>query len=83
MELLKKGKAWVVWGFADGSKRTIWTTLSADVMAAEGIAVKKGYVYDFAHHCYELMRDDVQDVEVFTEKPKFEKEVLQFASRFI
>ena len=83
MELLKKGKAWVVWSFSDGSKRTILTTLSVDVMAAEGVVIKEGYVYDFEHHCYELMRDDVQSVEVFAERPKFKKEVLQFASRFI
>ena len=83
MELLKNGKAWLVWSFADGSKRTLLTTLSPAVMAAEGVPVKNGYVYDFAHHCYELMRNDVVNVEVFAEKPEFEEEVLKFAGKFI
>lgn len=83
MELLRNGKAWIVWSFADGSKRTFLTTLSPAVMAEERVPLKDGFLYDLEHHCYEEMRDDVTEVEIFSEKPQYEEEVLKFASRFI
>lgn len=83
MELLINGKAWVVWSFSDGSKRTLFTTLSPAIMAEEGVSLKRGFLYDFRTHCYEKMRDDVVEVEIFENKPEFKEEVLQFASRFI
>lgn len=83
MDLLMNGKAWVVWSFADGSKRTFLTTLSSAVMAEEGVKLREGYLYDLEHHCYEEMRSDVVDVSIYEEKPEFDEEVLKFASRFI
>lgn len=81
--MLEKGSAWVVWTFPDGSRKSIHTTLDADILKEAGVTAEEGYLYDLDHREYVPFREDVVNVEISEEKPESRKEVLKFASRFI
>lgn len=83
MERLLHGKAWVVFNFKDGTKETVYTSLSNDVLRSDGAAPREGYLWDFNKKRYAPFRHDAVSVDIFPEAPKFDREVLRFASRFI
>lgn len=83
MDRLKNGTAWVVFNFKDGSKRTVFTTLSQDILLDKGITMKKGFLYDLEHNSYVRLRNDAESIDIFEEKPEYDVEVLRFASKYI
>lgn len=83
MDLLCKDKAWVVFNFKDGTKVTIFTSISEKILRAEGVEPRKDYLWDFNRGIYIPFRSDAESVDIFKERPLFDEEVLNFASRFI
>lgn len=83
MERLYHKKAWVVFRFQDGTRITINTTLSHALLQKEGIMPRKGFLWDFNRNRYMKFRRDAVSVDVFDNRPVYDEEVLQFASRFI
>lgn len=83
MERLQSKIAWVVFTFKDGTKQTIETTLSKQIMNERGISPRENFLWDFNRNMYVPFCRDAINVEIFDEKPVFDREVLNFASRFI
>ena len=83
MDMLYKGKAWVVFNFKDGTKITIYTSLSVKVLRSEGVEPRKNYLWDFNRGIFVAFRQDAESIDIFEDKPLFDEEVLNFASRFI
>lgn len=83
MELLNEKDCWVCMQFADGSVRSIHTTLNKNVLDEHGAAPRNEHFFDLDHNVYVPFRRDAVDIVVRSEKPAFDQEVLQFASRFI
>ena len=71
---------WIVFSFADGSKRHLYTTLSKKLLAD----VKEDFLYDLVSHSYVRIRKDAVSVDFYEKKPVYgDEEVLSFASKFI
>lgn len=83
LAMLKNQKAWVTMHFDDNSVKCIQTTLNKDILASFGVTPKAGYFYDLVRGEYVAFREDAIKVDVTTEKPIFEDEVINFANRFI
>ena len=83
MDALYNGAAWVVLTFSDGTKQCIYTTLCPSYCAKTHVKLKEGYFFDLLKNEYIPFREDAVEIEVFSDKPKFDEEVLRFASRFI
>lgn len=83
MERVTKGIAWIVFTFSDGTKQCLRTTLSKEVLEGLGVTPRENALYDMEQNLFVPFRKDAIDVAFFDEKPLFEQEVLQFASRFI
>lgn len=83
MDILKNGCGWVQFRFSDGTSRVIYTTLSPDILAGRGVSLKPGYLYDFRHEEYVGIREDAEEVRVFSDRPAAEGGAAGFAGRFI
>lgn len=83
MELLLAKDGWVKIAFADGSVSTIHTSLNKDYLNSVGAELRQGFLFDLERLCYVKNRVDAVSVDVFADKPVYDTEVLQFASRFI
>ena len=83
MEQLINGDGFVVIRFKDNTCITIHTTLSPEILNEHGVLPKQNFFYDLDHGRFIPFRDDAVDIKVFEEKPKYNSEVLEFASRFI
>lgn len=83
MELLQKMSCWVCMHFKDGTVKCIHTTLNTDILAKYGASPREEHFFDLEHGVFVPFRRDAVEITVSEEKPKFEQEVLQFASRFI
>ncbi len=83
MEELKNSWVWVTWSFSDGSKRHILSTLSPELLQGVGVSLKEGFLYDANQREYVAFYNNAIEVTFSKEKPAYESEVLNFASRFI
>lgn len=83
MERLLRGKAWVVFNFKDGTKVTVYTTISREILRSEGVEPRKDCLWDFHRGMYIPFRQDAESVDIFEDMPVYDEEVLNFASRFI
>ena len=82
-EILEKW-GWIVFSFADGSKRHLYTTLSKQLLADVNARLKEDFLYDLVSHSYVRIRKDAVSVDFYEKKPVYgDEEVLSFASKFI
>ncbi|GEM_PF-2677596 len=83
VEDLAIGDAWVCMYFADGSVQTVHTTTNTEILKRRGVEPRLNYFYDLERMEYTKFRSDSMKIEIMKEKPNYESEVLNFASRFI
>lgn len=83
MDILKTADAWVILCFPDSTVKTVHTTLNVELLHENGATPRVGYLYDIDRGTYIPFVEAECSVGIFTEKPKYDSEVLQFASRFI
>lgn len=72
-EILKQW-GWVVFSFADGSKRHVYTTLSQELLAEVNARLREGFLYDLFSHSYVKIREDAIAVDFFEKKPEYDSE---------
>ena len=83
LKILAGGYGWVSMYFKDGSVQTIHTTLNLDKLAERGVELRSSTFYDLDRMEYVPFRSDTDRLEIHRNKPEYELEVLNFASRFI
>lgn len=83
MDEILRNVGWILIEFSDGSVQSVHTTLNAKILTEYGVSAKEGYLFDVDKLKFIRFREDADSVRVCKDKPVFESEVLQFASRFI
>lgn len=83
MDILMNGDGWVQMVFRDGTVQSIHTSLNESFLRSNGAGVKQGYLFDLERLRYVCFREDATEVFVTKEKPEFDSEVLEFASKYI
>lgn len=83
LDILKNGVGWVTMRYPDGSVRVIKTTMREDILEKYGAELKNDRCYDLVRGEYVLFSDTVSNIEVSSDIPVFDDEVINFANRFI
>ena len=83
MEVLLKGVGYLCMTFVDGSMKVIRTTLNKELLSKYGVSAKEHHIFCLDTGNFYKLRGDAVDINVTAEKPIFENEVNEFASRFI
>lgn len=82
-DLLENSDCWVNMEFSDGTIQSIHTTLNTSLLSKYGATTKIDHFFDLDRGIFVPFRKDATSVTISKEKPQYDKEVLQFASRFI
>lgn len=82
-EIADYSEVFVVFSFKDGTKQTIHTSFNEEVLEQYGARSVQEKLFDLDRLKFVPFRRDALNVNVYQQKPVFDLEVLQFASRFI
>ena len=83
MEILLNGIGYLTMTFADGSQKSIRTTLNKDILAEYGVSQQEHHIFNISTGKFEEFRLDAVDILVTENKPDYENEVNAFVSQFI
>lgn len=83
LKILSAGIGWVELTFPDDSRKLIRTSLNEQVLNEFGVQAKEGFLFNLDTGDYEPFRVDAKDVNIFSEKPTYDSEVISFANRFV
>ena len=83
MDILQNGIGYVVLTLDDDSIKVLKTTLNQKILLTYGVTAKTGSFFDLETLSFYDFRNDVKTIEIYKDKPKFEKELINFVNRFI
>lgn len=83
MEILLQGIGFLTMTFADGSQKSICTTLNKEILAKYGVSQKEHRIFNITTGKFEDFRSDAVDITVTAKRPAYESEVNAFVSQFI